>query len=221
MIVLGPAVGNYACSVVYRLPRGGTPFERHPFCGHCNADLKPIDLFPILSWVSTKGKCRYCAGPIPSVYTVIEALCGIVFITYFLFFGISEQFLIYTTAAVFIIIMAAINWQQGWIAATIYSYAFGLVILARAVAEHSIYPALQSGFVMMILMLTLFRLAGNKSNPFDKPWIWWFTLMGAMLPITQWHYILPFFAIKYLVPKQARVIVYTAGALTLPLLAAA
>ena len=43
MVVIGPAVGNYACSVVYRLPRGKTPFERHPFCGHCNADLKPIE----------------------------------------------------------------------------------------------------------------------------------------------------------------------------------
>lgn len=46
MLAIGPAVGNYACSVVYRLPRGKTPFERHPYCGHCNADLKPIDLFP-------------------------------------------------------------------------------------------------------------------------------------------------------------------------------
>jgi leader peptidase (prepilin peptidase) / N-methyltransferase len=63
MLVLGPAVGNYACSVVYRLPRGKTPFERHPYCGHCNADLKPIDLFPIWSWLSTKGKCRFGARP--------------------------------------------------------------------------------------------------------------------------------------------------------------
>ncbi|MFZ8393333.1 prepilin peptidase, partial [Staphylococcus aureus] len=76
MLVLGPAVGNYACSVVFRLPRGQTPFERHPFCGHCNADLKPVDLFPILSWLSTRGRCRYCGGEIPALYTVVELICG-------------------------------------------------------------------------------------------------------------------------------------------------
>ncbi|MES2983606.1 MAG: prepilin peptidase [Pseudomonadota bacterium] len=218
MIVLGPAVGNYACSVVYRLPRGKTPFERHPFCGHCNADLKPIDLFPIVSWCMTRGKCRYCKGAIPSIYTVLEVVCGVIFIAYFLKFGISEQFLLYTTYAVFVVIMAAIQWQQGWIAATIYSYAFACLALARVLAEHTIYGVVQTGFVMMILALAALRLSGSKVSPFEKPWVWWFTLMGALLPFDQWQYILPFFVMKFLVPKEARVIVYVAGALALPLI---
>lgn len=219
MLAIGPAVGNYACSVVYRLPRGKTPFERHPYCGHCNADLKPIDLFPIWSWFSTRGKCRYCAGAIPSVYTVIEIACGAVFIGYFLHFGFSEQFLLYTAYAVFTIILAAIHWQQGWIAATIYSYAFVCVALARAVAEHSIYGVVQSAFVMLVIMLCLFRLPKKNRavSPFEKPWIWWFVLMGAVVPMAQWKFIVPIFILKLLVPKEARVLVYAAGALTLPL----
>ena len=218
MVVLGPAVGNYACSVVYRLPRGKTPFERHPYCGHCNADLKPIDLFPIWSWVSTRGKCRYCAGPIPSIYTVIELLSGAVFIGYFLHFGMSEQFLLYTAYAVFTIILAAIHWQQGWISATIYSYAFACVALARTLAEHTIYGVVQSSFVMLLLALVLYRIAGNKASPFEKPWIWWFVLLGALLPFHLWALILPIYILKLFVPKQGRVIVYLAGALVLPLM---
>jgi leader peptidase (prepilin peptidase)/N-methyltransferase len=218
MLVLGPAVGNYACSVVYRLPRGKTPFERHPFCGHCNADLKPIDLFPILSWMMTRGKCRYCAGPVPGIYTVIEVVCAIVFVAYFLKYGISELFILYTTYAVFAIILAAIQWQQGWISASVYGYAISCVALARAVTEHSIYGFVQSGFTMMVIALCLLRLAGNKASPFEKPWIWWFTLMGALVPFAQWVYILPFFVLKYLVPKEARIIVYAVGALALPMI---
>lgn len=218
MVVLGPAVGNYACSVVYRLPRGKTPFERHPYCGHCNADLKPIDLFPIWSWVSTRGKCRYCAGEIPSIYTVIELLSGAVFIGYFLHFGMSEQFLLYTAYAVFTIILAAIHWQQGWISATIYSYAFACIALARTLAEHTIYGVVQSSFVMLMLALVLYRIAGNKASPFEKPWIWWFVLLGALLPFHLWALILPIYIMKLFVPKQGRVIVYLAGALVLPLM---
>ena len=270
MLVLGPAVGNYACSVVYRLPRGKTPFERSPFCGHCNADLKPIDLFPILSWCMTRGRCRYCAGPIPSVYTVIEVACGAVFVAYFLHFGIGEPFLLYTAYAVFVIILAAIHWQQGWIAATIYSYAFACIALARTLAEHTIYGTVQSAFVMLMVMVAMWRvgsllykrpentatalqfpppqageggvgegamrnaqaspqtaspvppsnsprLRGENPSPFDKPWIWWFTLMGALLPFAFWAYILPIYIAKLFVPKPARVIVYAAGALVLPL----
>ena len=109
MLVLGSAVGNYACSVVYRLPRGKTPFERHPYCGHCNADLKPVDLFPIISWLKTGGKCRYCGGEVPAVYTVIEIVCAAVLVTYFLRFSISEPFLLYSGYGVFVVILAAIN----------------------------------------------------------------------------------------------------------------
>ncbi len=219
MVVIGPAVGNYACSVVYRLPRGQTPFERHPFCGHCGANLKPIDLFPVISWAMTRGKCRYCAGPIPSLYTVIELVCGAVFISYFLRFGISEIFLLTTAYAVMVVILAAIHWQQGWISATIYSYALALVLMVRTLAEHSIYGPIQGGFLMLILMLMLLRLskAGRAANPFDKPWIWWFVLMGALVPITHWPLIAPVFILKLLVPKPARVIVYATGALVLPL----
>lgn len=218
MIVIGPAVGNYACSVVYRMPRGQTPFERHPYCGHCNADLKPIDLFPIWSWLSTRGKCRYCAGPVPGVYTVIEVVCGAVFITYFLKFGISEQFILYATYATFVVILAAINWQQGWISSTVYSYAFVCVALVRALAENTIYGTVQSAFMMLIAMLLLARMSKTRAqSPFEKPWIWWFVLMGALVPMQQWALIAPFFVVKFFVPKPARLIVYATGALFLPL----
>lgn len=217
MIVLGPAVGNYACSVVYRLPRGKTPFERHPFCGHCNADLKPIDLFPIWSWVSTRGKCRYCAGEIPGVYTVIEAVSGAVFIGYFLKFGISEQFLLYAAYATFVIILAAIHYQQGWISSTVYSYAFVCLAFVRVLAEHTIYGVIQSAFLMLIAMLVLVRFSKTRAqSPFEKPWVWWFVLLGALVPLQQWALIAPFFILKFLVPKEARVIVYATAALVLP-----
>ena len=218
MVVLGGAVGNYACSVVYRLPRGQTPFERHPFCGHCNADLKPIDLFPILSWCMTRGKCRYCAGPIPGVYTVIELACVAAFVGYFLHFGMGELFLLYAFYAVMVVILAAIHWQQGWISVSIYSYALAAIALARTLVEHTIDGWVHSGFVMLVLVLVLYRAAGNKASPFTKPWIWWFVLMGTLLPFAAWKFIVPFYVMKLLVPKEGRVLVYATGALVLPLM---
>lgn len=218
MLVIGPAIGNYACSVVYRLPRGKTPFERHPFCGHCNADLKPIDLFPIVSWCLTRGRCRYCAGSIPGIYTVIELACAAIFVGYFLRFGIGESFLLYTAYAVFALIVAAIQWQQGWITATIYSYAFACIALVRTLNEHTIYGVVQSAFVMLVLVLCIDRAFSKlKVPPFDKPWIWWMVLMGALVPMAQWTLIAPIYVLALLSPKESRLVVYATSALVLPL----
>lgn len=218
MLVIGPAVGNYACSVVYRLPRGKTPFERHPFCGHCNADLKPIDLFPIWSWVSTRGRCRYCQGEIPSIYTVIEVVCGIAFVAYFLRFGMGEPFILHAAYATFVVMLAAIQWQQGWIAATIYSYVFSFLMLIRALAEHSIMPTVQSSFVMLVAALLVIRLSKKHTvSAFEKPWVWWCILLGALVPLVQWKFLLPVFGIALLVPRESRVAVYAAAALALPM----
>lgn len=221
MLVLGPAVGNYACSVVYRLPRGQTPFERHPFCGHCNAALKPVDLMPILSWLSTRGKCRYCGGAIPAIYLVIELACLAVFVSYFLHFGMGEAFLLYTAYGVFTIILAAIDWQQGWISSSIYGYAITCILLVRTLAEHTIYGAIQTGFVMLVLMLGLMRLAGNKADPFTRPWVWWFTLLGALTPFVYWKYLAVLYVVKLAIPKRYRVLAYSSAALVLPLFIAA
>lgn len=218
MLVIGPAVGNYACSVVYRLPRGKTPFERHPYCGHCNADLKPIDLFPIWSWLRTRGKCRYCAGKIPGIYTVIELACGAAFIAYFLKFGISETFILYAAYATFVVILAAIQWQQGWISATIYSYAFALIAILRALSEHTIYGVVQSSFLMLILGLIALRLSPKTRTvtPFTVNSLWWAILLAALVPLQQWQLLAPVIALGILIPQQSRVILYAAAALALP-----
>ncbi len=216
MLFVGSAFGGYACAVIYRLPRGKTPFEQDPFCGHCNAALKLIDFIPIFSWLMSRGKCRYCAGEIPALYAVVEAVCGVMFIAYFLHFGISELFILYSFYGTMVLILAAIHWQQGWISSSIYSYALTAVALARTLSEGTIYGFVKTGFVMLVITLLMYRMAGNNASPFTKPWIWWFTLMGALMPFVAWKFIVPIYALKLLVPKPTRVIVYAAGALLLP-----
>jgi prepilin signal peptidase PulO-like enzyme (type II secretory pathway) len=218
MLVIGPAVGNYACSVVYRLPLGKTPFERHPFCGSCDKNLQPIDLFPIVSWFLTKGKCRYCQASIPSIYTVIEFACLAIFVGYFLRFGVSELFILYAAYGTFVVILAAIHWQQGWISQSIYTYALVCIALARTLDEGKIYGWLHGGFIMLVIVVGLMRVTGNKASPFEKPWVWWFVLLGALIPMKFWPYIVALYIFKLAIPKKYRVIVYSAAALIAPAL---
>lgn len=76
-LLVGAAVGSFLNMVIYRLPRR-LSFVDPPksFCPRCKHPLGPIDLFPLLSWLSTGGKCRYCKAPIAVRYFLVEVFCG-------------------------------------------------------------------------------------------------------------------------------------------------
>jgi len=157
MAVIGPAIGNYATSVVYRLPLGQTPFEKHPYCGSCGTMLQPKDLFPIASYVLLRGRCRYCSVRIRPSFTIIEVACGVLFIAHFLAYGISETFLLYTAFGVFMMTLAALEYHQNRLYPLILTFCFFLAALPRAMDEQTIYPMVQSGFLIGMLAILIWR----------------------------------------------------------------
>jgi prepilin signal peptidase PulO-like enzyme (type II secretory pathway) len=48
-------------------------------CPNCHHVLAAKDLVPLLSWLSLRGKCRYCRKPISWQYPFVEALTGLLF----------------------------------------------------------------------------------------------------------------------------------------------
>jgi leader peptidase (prepilin peptidase)/N-methyltransferase len=73
LIVTGLALGSFATALAHRVPikkpMGGTARSA---CPNCNHVLKLVDLVPVLSWVSTGGKCRYCKKNISIAYPLTE-----------------------------------------------------------------------------------------------------------------------------------------------------
>jgi leader peptidase (prepilin peptidase) / N-methyltransferase len=53
-------------------------------CLHCSHELKWYDLLPLVSWLSTGGKCRYCHKKIGSFEPIIELGMAIFFIASYL-----------------------------------------------------------------------------------------------------------------------------------------
>ncbi len=48
-------------------------------CPHCHHALAWYDMFPVLSWIALRGKCRYCRGRISIQYPLVEAATAAVF----------------------------------------------------------------------------------------------------------------------------------------------
>jgi leader peptidase (prepilin peptidase)/N-methyltransferase len=93
IVVLGFFVGSFLGVLVDRIPRGETVIKGRSRCEFCKKELQWYDLIPVLSFLSTKGKCRYCHKRLSLYYPAIEISTGLMFAAVSIF--VSSQFIIY------------------------------------------------------------------------------------------------------------------------------
>jgi prepilin signal peptidase PulO-like enzyme (type II secretory pathway) len=94
--VLGVILGSFVNALVWRLheqealagKKGAAVAKKRQalsiakgrsMCPHCGHELAAKDLVPVLSWVSLRGKCRYCHKPISWQYPAVEIFTGLLF----------------------------------------------------------------------------------------------------------------------------------------------
>lgn len=80
IFIIGCFFGSFFTLAVYRLPKKEDIFIKHSYCPNCNHKLGFLDLFPILSYLFLRGKCRYCKTRIRPRYFLLELLSGISFL---------------------------------------------------------------------------------------------------------------------------------------------
>ena len=112
LVVLGLVVGSFLNVVIYRLPKmmeaqwqrdyaefGGEAQEEPEKlslafpgsrCPHCDAEIKPTQNIPVLSYVALGGKCATCKASISVRYPVVEALTALLRVLCGLQFGVSN-----------------------------------------------------------------------------------------------------------------------------------
>ncbi|MBU0982147.1 prepilin peptidase [Patescibacteria group bacterium] len=78
--ILGLIIGSFLSVLISRLHSGekGILVGRS-HCPKCKKTLKANDLIPLVSYLATKGKCRYCKKEISPWYPMLELSTGITF----------------------------------------------------------------------------------------------------------------------------------------------
>lgn len=92
--LLGISIGSFINVVIYRLAKKKSPFKGRSFCPNCKHKLIWKDLFPILSFIVLKRRCRYCKKKISYIYPTVEIITGILFVLAFLKVGINNTELV-------------------------------------------------------------------------------------------------------------------------------
>lgn len=79
IFIIGVVCGSFFNVCIYRIPEGKSIVYPSSSCMTCNTNLKSRDLIPIVSYLLSRGKCRYCGNKIPIRYALVELLTGIIF----------------------------------------------------------------------------------------------------------------------------------------------
>lgn len=110
--ILGLVFGSFATALIYRLPREENWVSKRSACPKCKTKLRIPDLFPVLSYIISGGKCRYCGVKFGCFYLIIELLHLSTFLIVAYMFGPSLKGLILMLLAFFLIVLSAIDFEH-------------------------------------------------------------------------------------------------------------
>src|SRR5690348_16422658 len=75
----GLCFGSFADALVWRLHNKKGWVRDRSQCEHCGHELAALDLVPFLSWLTLRGRCRYCRQRIGAEPFIVETAGGLVF----------------------------------------------------------------------------------------------------------------------------------------------
>ena len=77
--VCGACAGSFVNCAALRTVQGESFLRGRSHCPHCGHTLRIWDLFPLVSWLALKGRCRYCGAHVPARYPLTELIAGLAF----------------------------------------------------------------------------------------------------------------------------------------------
>lgn len=186
IFIFGTIIGSFLNVCIFRIPKGESISYPPSHCGGCGHKLGFFDLFPIVSWLFLKGKCRYCGEKVSVQYPIIEAFTGVLFVLLFYEFGVDfylVKYMFFTTALIVIgiidlktqdvydsiiwllgiggVVFAIIEYFLNYEVSLI-SLALGIIIPAIIIAVFAVFDAMGWGDVEIIGVVGLFL--GFKLN---------------------------------------------------------
>ncbi len=156
----GTIIGSFLNVVIFRYNSGASIVSGRSQCFSCGKSLSWYELFPVVSFLAQKGRCRGCRVKLSWQYPAVEVLSGIIFV------------------AVFLLDKPVLNTV---ILLGIFST---LLVIAVYDLRHQIIP---DGLAVLfsVLALAQFFLAVDISRAFHFPYVW--TLIaGPMLFFPFW-----------------------------------
>ncbi|UJF35974.1 prepilin peptidase [Paenibacillus hexagrammi] len=87
IFLLGLVLGSFFNVVALRVPEKKSIVHPPSACPKCGTRLKTRDLFPVVSYLFSLGRCRYCKTKVSPIYPLGELTSALLFLWIYLHFG--------------------------------------------------------------------------------------------------------------------------------------
>lgn len=169
-LVLGLCIGSFVNVLIDRLSKGMGVVLKRSFCAHCNTTLSPLELIPLISYISLGGKCKKCKKNIPSRLFYVELFMGFTFaaLSYLIvnYFISAETFLLVLilapvfTAIFFADLIYGIIPDQLLVVIVVVVVAFLLIVSPNVLLARSIAGVSTSALFLFLFLITRGRGMG-------------------------------------------------------------
>ncbi len=143
--VMGLVMGSFCNAWGWRIVHHESISRGRSHCPECGHVLSPIDLFPLLSWLMLKGRCRYCHAPISARYPITETVSMLMYVSILLRYG-------FTLDTIRFIILGSLLFTASLVDIDIMEIPDSLLVLAALAS----LMRLSQGFSVLFDMVTGF-----------------------------------------------------------------
>lgn len=164
---IGLILGSFYNVVALRTLSGESLSFPASHCTVCNHKLNFLDLFPVLSWVFLRGKCRYCGDKISYVYPVGELLTASAYTLIAYQFGFTLEALIQIIFITFMVFATTTDLKETMVPDRFVIIGSVLVIALRIISGVNLYYYLISGIVSFGILFLIMLLSNGKMGGAD------------------------------------------------------
>jgi leader peptidase (prepilin peptidase) / N-methyltransferase len=124
-------LGSFYNVVGLRVPLKKSIVKPRSSCPYCRHQLTAVELIPVFSYLSQKGKCRRCKGRISPLYPFMEALNAGLFVLAYLQLGMQWELLAAWTLISMLVIITVSDLKYMVIPDKVLLLFLALIILER------------------------------------------------------------------------------------------
>lgn len=156
--LLGLIHGSFYNVVALRVPAGESIIHPPSRCSCCGTRLRARDLIPVLSFLLSGGRCRYCSAKLSVLYPLGEAATGLLFLWVYLRTGLTGESLVGLTLVSLGVIVTAADLKYMRIPNKVLLFFAPILIILRLIYhDHSLWNymlgALAGGGIILLIIL--------------------------------------------------------------------
>ena len=144
----------------------------HSHCDTCGHELSTADLFPVISYIALKGKCRYCGSKVPPRDLIFEIILGLLFAGTLALHGVIDAVVIAALVLeVLLLGLSLADWDSGvipngFLAAilVVWIMTVGFMPDIREYAIEGLIASACVGLVMVLVTAVIGKVKKTKMN---------------------------------------------------------